>query len=183
MKGCLLLILIISFHSCVKDRTFDEDDYSNIPVNPHSKKLVINELVAKGSQLSSELGVTSDWIELYNSGSSSINLGEGEWFISDDPSNLEKYKLPGWNIAPNSYLMIFCNDSNKVGAQIHSNFGLSSNGEHVLLSVKKPGMTIQIADSVSFGIQTFDNQSIARTPNGIGNWKYPADPTPGSANP
>ena len=50
---------------------------------PVSATVVINEFMASNdSSLTDEDGAHSDWIELYNNGSASVNLSN--WSITDD---------------------------------------------------------------------------------------------------
>lgn len=174
---CLLLC------ACTKDRSFisDSSNPNGEDTTNEVAHLKINEVLAKGSLLSSELGNTCDWLEIYNQSSSEFHLKAGEWFISDNPLDLEKFQLPDFTMAPGEFVVLFCDDSNRVQSQIHTNFGLSSGGETVLLSRKTNGNT-NVQDSMSFGVQAFDNMSIARTPDGSNNWSYPSNPTPGSSN-
>jgi hypothetical protein len=185
-------IIICSFwslaNSCTKDRIIEPIIIQETPNNPNSTEVIsINEFLAMGSTLSSDVGVASDWIELYNKSNSSFTLNAGEWFISDTPSDLEKFELPQKTIAAGGFLMLFCDDDgvNIIPPNspfIHLNFGLSSTaGESVVLSHKVDGVTT-IVDQKDFPAQTDANMSNARIPNGIGNWSYPVTPTPGASN-
>ena len=71
-----------------------------------SSQIHINELMSSNSNtIYDEFGESSDWIELYNSGSDPINLaGYG---LSDDVDDLYKWTFPSVFINPNSYLLIF----------------------------------------------------------------------------
>lgn len=169
------------FSACTEDRIIPDDPIILPPVNANLP-LRLNELVAKGSMLASEFGNTSDWIEMVNAGNQSFSLEAGAWFISDDPNNLTKFGLPAWTLPAGDRVVLFCDDSNCVATQIHTNFGLASSGERVFLSYQKNGQTTKV-DSVQYGPQTFDNMAIARTPDAVGNWQYPLTPTPGQPNP
>jgi hypothetical protein len=168
--------------SCTKDRILDP-----IIIQETGEVISINEFLAFGSTLSSDVGVASDWIELYNKSNSPFTLNAGEWFISDTPTDLEKFELPEKTLLAGGFLMMFCDDDgvNIIPANstiIHLDFGLASSGESVVLSHKVDGVT-SIVDQKDFPDQTaFDNMSNARVPNGIGNWEYPVAPTPGASN-
>jgi len=174
--------------SCTKDRIFEPIIVQDTLINPNSSEVIsINEFLAIGSTLSSDVNVPSDWIELYNKSNSSFTLNAGEWFISDTPTDLEKFELPQKTISAGGFLMLFCDDDgvNIIPANspfVHLNFGLSSTaGESVVLSHKVDGVTT-IVDQKDFPAQTYANMSNARVPNGIGNWSYPVTPTPGASN-
>jgi hypothetical protein len=184
LAGSLLFFVA----SCTKDRILEPIIIQDTLINPNSSEVIsINEFLAFGSTLPSDVGVASDWIELYNKSNSSFTMNAGEWFISDTPTDLEKFELPQKTIAAGGFLMLFCDDDgvNIIPANspiIHLDFGLSSSGESVVLSHKVDGVT-SIVDQKDFPDQTaFDNMSNARLPNGIGNWEYPVSPTPGASN-
>jgi hypothetical protein len=168
--------------SCTKDRILDPSI-----IQETGEVISINEFLAKGSTLSSDVGVASDWIELYNKSNKAFTLNSGEWFISDTPTDLEKFELPQRIIPAGGFLILFCDDDGiniipENSPFIHLDFGLSSTaGESVVLSHKANGTTT-LVDQKDFSAQTFDNMSNARIPNGIGNWSYPVSPTPGASN-
>jgi len=184
LAGSFLVFVV----SCTKDRIFEPTVIQETPNNPNPSEVIsINEFLAMGSTLSSDVGVASDWIELYNKSNTATTLNAGEWFISDTPTDLEKFELPQKTISAGGFLMLFCDDDgvNIIPANspfIHLNFGLSSTaGESVVLSHKVDGVTT-IVDQKDFPAQTDANMSNARIPNGIGNWSYPVSPTPGASN-
>ena len=172
--------------SCTKDRILEQNIITETPNNT-GEVISINEFLAMGSTLTSDVGVECDWIELYNKSNTAFTLKAGEWFISDTPTDLEKFELPQKTIAAGGFLMLFCDDDgiNVIPANsplIHLSFGLSSTaGESVVLSRKVDGVT-SIVDQKDFLAQTDANMSNARIPNGIGNWSYPVSPTPGASN-
>ena len=169
--------------SCTEDRFFEKLD----PLPQDTTGMVpapvkINEIVAKGSALTTDLGNNSDWVELYNTSNAPFLMKAGEWYVSDSPADSEKFELPQRTLAPGDFLVIFCDDSSRVTGQIHTNFGLSSGGDYVFLYHKVNG-AISLTDSTHYGLQEFDNMSVARSPNGNGQWQYPVSPTPGELNP
>ena len=94
--------------------------------------LVISELMASnGSTIRDQNNAYSDWIEIYNAGSSAVNL-EG-WTLSDDPMNRARFVFPGRTIAPGEYLLIFASGAEDKGQELHVPFRLSSGGEHIVL--------------------------------------------------
>ncbi len=97
----------------------------------------LNEFSASNSSLADEDGETSDWIEIFNSGSSCVDLEN--WTISDDLGNSSRWTFPPTTLAPGEYLIIFASGKDRAvsGSELHTNFGLNSSGE--TLSLYAPG--------------------------------------------
>ncbi len=128
--------------------------------------VVINEFMAQNtaSQTDSN-GEYEDWIELYNTTSTSIILDN--LYLSDTPANLLKWKFPnGTTIAPNGYLIVWADEDGSQSG-LHANFKLSANGEYVILSNADATMV----DNIVFGAQTA-NIAYARNPNGTGWFEF-----------
>ena len=104
----------------------------------HSKaQVVINEFTAANkSDYMAANGKYYDWIELYNTTGSAINIGG--WYLSDNPAVLNKYQIPaGISIGGNSFTLFFCSGKNAVvSGQYHTNFKLtqSDSSENIILS-------------------------------------------------
>ncbi|MDZ7333444.1 MAG: CotH kinase family protein [candidate division KSB1 bacterium] len=118
-----------------------------------------------------------DWIEIYNGGSSPINLAN--YFLTDTPFQPTRWPFPNIPIAPGAFLLIWADeDSNATG--LHANFKLNKAGEFVGLYYQLGTENIAI-DTLSFGPQTA-NISLGRFPDGSFNWRIFAAPTPGAPN-
>ncbi len=130
-------------------------------VNDH---IVINELMATNTNtIADQDGEFDDWIELYNK--SNYNIDISNWIVTDNPTNLDKYRIPAGTImSPDSYLVIWADEDGKQSGY-HANFKLSAFGEDVLLL----DSTGQQVDKVVFTQQETD-KAFARSPNGIGNF-------------
>ena len=91
----------------------------------------LNEWMIKNSTiLTDQDGEFSDWVELYNSNSETINLaGFG---ITDDETNPYKWIFPSVEISANQFLLIYCSEKDLVGPELHTNFKLSGSDELVL---------------------------------------------------
>jgi Lamin Tail Domain/Secretion system C-terminal sorting domain len=110
------------------------------------------------------MGETNDWIELYNRGTSAVNLTG--YYLTDNDWNLTKWEIPaGTILEPDQYLIIWADEDSAQGP-MHANFKLSANGERVMLI----NGSAQIADDVTFGEQ-FEDQGFARRPNGYGDFE------------
>lgn len=106
-----------------------------------TKKVIINEFLALNSKnIQDEDGDYSDWIELYNPGTTAVNL-QG-WTITDNADKLEKWVFPAVTIGAGEYLIVFASDKNRMSAtgQIHTNFKLSGGGEY--LGLYEPGKVL-----------------------------------------
>ena len=140
--------------------------------------LYINEFMASNATtILDSFGVYSDWVEIYNSTLQEIDLsGFG---ISDSIAQPMKYRLPeGTSIAPGGYLVIFLSGNEGLhSGELHAPFGLRAYQEDVVLSSAKG----RIVDSVSYSRMEAD-VSMARTPDGTGEFAQSAQPTPGYPN-
>lgn len=106
--------------------------YLHTPSNyPYTigETIVINEILANS-------GTASDWIELHNRTNQPMNVGG--WFLSDDGSNLTKYRIPLGTIIPAGGFVTFYENLNFGAASVDPNkvtsFALSDVGETVFLS-------------------------------------------------
>jgi hypothetical protein len=119
-------------------------------------------------------GAYSDWIELYNASSESVDLTG--YSISDDGAT---WFFPKGNIPPKSYLLIWASDKNKVtnDGQLHTNFKLSASGEKVVL--KTPDGNV--IDSVSYG-NLANDESYGRSTDGGQEFLIFSKATPNSSN-
>ncbi|MDD4637655.1 MAG: lamin tail domain-containing protein [Bacteroidales bacterium] len=126
----------------------------------YGKTVVINEIAPSNSTLPNldNNGKSDDWIELYNTTSSAINLSG--YFLSDNATDLKKFKFPNVSIPANGYLIVWAVGETLQGG-IQAPFKLSSEGETVYLS----NSASQIIDKVTFGFGTGD-MSYSRLPDG-----------------
>ena len=124
--------------------------------------LVINEIMASNDQTQAdEYGEFNDWIEIYNAGTSSINLGD--YYLSDNINILDKYNFPSIALAPDEYFIVWADDDEEDQGDNHATFKLSASGEAVYLS----DSNFNLVDGLTFGEQQTD-MGYARVPNGIG---------------
>jgi len=139
-------------------------------------QVVINEIMANNnSTLANQAGLFSDWLELYNSGSGSVDLNG--YSLTDDPALPTKFLFPSTLLASHDHLVVWCDSSSGQG-EFHTSFNLGAKGQTVLLY---SGVGTTLVDSNTFGLQLAD-LSIGRIPDGpIGVWTLNL-PTPGLAN-
>ena len=95
--------------------------------------VVISEFVASNTaSFEDGRGSSSDWVELYNNGSASVDLNG--YHLSDDPTDPFAWRFNQTvNLAPNSYMVVFASGQNELdpGGFFHTNFKLSAGGEYI----------------------------------------------------
>ena len=129
--------------------------------NAIGESLCINEICAKNSTHTAPDGQCYDWIEIYNSGSSAVDLsGFG---LSDKETELFKFTFPaGSSIGAGQRLIVYCDSvMPEISGAYTAAFGLSTSGETVYLTA--PDSTI--CDTVEFPALASD-QSFGRYPDG-----------------
>ena len=119
--------------------------------------------------------VASDWVEIYNSTGSAVNLGG--YGISNNPKNPAKWVFPDISIEPGEYLLLYATGSSDKAQKknLKLNFCISSTGE-ALFFFDPNGKLI---DKLSAG-RMRSGQSYGR--DGSDNRFYYAEPTPGAQN-
>ena len=96
-------------------------------------QVLINEVCSDNETIIlDEFNESADWIELYNSSDTEVDLTG--WFLSDDSDDNFKWRFPEVSIGPNSFLIIFASGRDIVDQNIHTNFKLSKDGELLILS-------------------------------------------------
>lgn len=146
--------------------------------SPLAGVLVINEFMAANSRtIPDEYGEFADWIELYNDGSAAVNLRTV--FLTDDLTKPMKWGFPDTVIRPGEYLLVWADGEYRQGP-LHVSFRLSAEGEQLGL-FSTDGDHLFMIDTLSFEPQGEDT-SLGRIPNGTGEWRRLAVPTPGAEN-
>jgi hypothetical protein len=106
-----------------------------------ASSVVISEFMAiNDTTLADEDGSYSDWIELYNSSTNTVNLGG--WYLANSATNLTHWQFPSTNLGPSGFLVVFASNKNRrvAGAPLHTNFKLGGSGEYLAL-VMPDGVT------------------------------------------
>ena len=155
-----------------------------LPGHAMAGTLLITEFMASnGETLIDEDGEASDWIEIHNPGSETVNLGG--WHLTDNANDLTKWTFPPLNLEGGAYLIVFASgrDRAAAGAELHTNFRLSADGEYLGL-IRPGGETVvheyapqyppQLRD-VSYGIE-------AEAGGTFSEGRYFTVPAPGAAN-
>ncbi len=145
-----------------------------------SGQVVINEFSAANfNTFTDQFGDDSDWIELYNSGSSPVNISG--YHLSDRFAKPMKWEIPsGTIIDAGQYMLFWASGKDLSGAEMHTNFKITqTNGIEAVLFTDPSGTII---DSHDLDIPNKTNNSWARTTDGSGDWGVSLNPTPGSEN-
>jgi hypothetical protein len=149
-------------------------------------KLVINEFMVSNDSwdVPGDNGDQPDWIEIYNTGDTPIDMGG--WFVTDDIDTPNKYQLPADNVvAPHSFLVVVCDGT---GEGLHANFKLSSGGE--ALGISSDGVNFEESYTYGDGADLpapATDHSLGRDSDGGSPWvDFAPDgarkPTPGTSN-
>src|SRR5437868_3820517 len=82
-------------------------------------------MTANKGTIQDEDGDYSDWIELFNPGIPRVDLTG--WALTDDPTNLYKWRFPKTMLLTNEYLIVFASAKNRTNsaAPLHANFKLA----------------------------------------------------------
>ena len=140
-------------------------------------QVVINEFSCSNISFKADnYGNYEDWIELYNTGSSSVNLTN--YYLSDDKTNLTKWQISSATISGNGYLLIYASGKNITTGTLHTSFKLTqTKPEAIVLS----DPFAVIVDSLTI-LPAQTNHSRGRTTDGASTWSVFTTPTPNAAN-
>ena len=74
-------------------------------------QIVISEILASNkNSIKDQFGESSDWIELYNNSTTTINLLN--WSLTDDSGQRSKWRFPSITLASGEYLIVFTSGRN-----------------------------------------------------------------------
>lgn len=159
----LLPALLISF--CLSEQA-----YSQVMINEFSCSNI--------STITDNFGETPDWVEIYNAGSSTVNLAG--YYLSDKLSNPTKWQIPaGVTVPANGYKLIWCSGMDVVvGTNVHTSFKITQTQPEGLVFADPSGIII---DSMTVK-PTQSGHSRGRTTNGGSAWGVFITPTPNASN-
>ena len=145
------------------------------PDNAPERPVRINEVSASNNVFVNDSFKKHDWIELYNTTSDQIDASG--MYLSDNPSNPEKYALPQGTVIPaNGYLVIWCDKEN--GTQLHAPFKLDNkDGSAIVLTARDHSW----ADTLEYKTHT-GFQSVGLYPDGGSNSYVMNRPSIGKTN-
>ena len=140
-----------------------EKDFYQCPV---LGGLVINEVMAgNNSAVADQDGEYDDWVEIYNGNNFALNLNG--YYLSDNEYDLTKWSFPNVSIAPDDYLIVWCDTAGSSQVGLHTTYRLSADQEEVYLSDPNGN----VLDAVHY-VNMIVDQGYARVPNGTGVMQY-----------
>ena len=102
--------------------------FRSVPLRGTEKRhpIRINEVSSSNDIYISDYQKKSDWIELYNTTDTVIDLAG--MYLSDNPEKMQKYQIPSGDntlIAPHGYRIVWCDNNESLG-QLHASFKLAN---------------------------------------------------------
>ena len=97
-------------------------------------QVIISEFMADNKHtLADQDNEFSDWIELYNTQSTNVNLAG--WALTDSPTHQNPWHFPATNLTAKGFLVVFASGKNRAlaGSQLHTDFSLKASGEYLAL--------------------------------------------------
>ncbi len=141
-------------------------------------QVVINEYsCANDNVIADNYGQFEDWIELYNAGTSPVDLSG--YHLSDNKNLPTKWTIPSGVLNPGTFRLFFASKKdNSVSIWSHTNFKLKQTTAEEIVLADASGTII---DSITIR-PTLLNHSNGRTTNGAATWSVFKVPTPDAAN-
>lgn len=141
-------------------------------------QVVINEIsCANKNVIVDNYGDYSDWIELYNSGASPVDLTG--YYLSDNVNIPTKWTIPSGILNAGAYRLFFASERDIVGLGFsHTNFKLKQTGNEEVVLANPSGVII---DSITIRPNQL-NHSYGRSTNGAATWGVYTTPTPNASN-
>ncbi len=148
--------------------------------NENDIKLYLNEICVANKQYVDDYREDDDWIEIYNDGSSPVDLGG--MYISDKRTNLMRYQIPtGFpeetTVPGKGYLILWADADSSAQGILHTNFQLTTKkGQTVTLSRMLNG-ELTVIDSIRYQPHSSGNSFSRFSYEGDGAWQLTSRPT------
>src|ERR1051325_9653580 len=120
-----------------------------------SGQVGISEFMADNKKtLADADGDFSDWIEIYNTAATNVNLSG--WALTDDATHVKRWIFPSTNLTAKGFMVVFASGKNRAvpGAQLHTDLSLKASGEY--LGLLRPNGTVATEFAPTFPAQEPD---------------------------
>ncbi len=146
--------------------------------SPVTAAIVVNEVMSKNTvTILDDDGAPSDWFELYNNGTSSVDLTG--YYATDKASAPTQWRFPSVILPPNAYLLVWASSKNRTnGTFIHTSFSISAGGEPIIVTAPDGITTVSSIPAVALA----NDQTYGHLPDGAGPLGVLPGPTPGVTN-
>ena len=142
----------------------------------NAQNIVVNEFLSVNeSSIVDEDGELSDWVELYNDGSGTVNLNG--WHLSDNEDDPTKWTFPNVSMSPGEHLLVFASSKDKTNDELHTNFSIKSTGEPIFIT-DEDGTVVDFAPAQALTA----NQSFGRETDGDDEFVIFSQASPGTDN-
>lgn len=171
-----LILLAVAYGSALAQTSAGGESPGDVSVQ---NDLRVNEIMASNKKTlidPDEPGEAPDWLELYNPGSEDVTL-DGLGLADGDPIETGFAIADGITV-PAGGFVIFYADSDEKQGPLHTNFGLSADGESVILYRVA---TKEVIDRIDFPAMQSD-QSYGRKPDGSGDPQFLPAASPAQTN-
>lgn len=144
----------------------------------------LNEILPSNSKgCADDIGERNDWVELYNTGESAVDLAG--YSLTDDTASPRKSVIPDGITIEAKSASLFWADGSPVPDRNHLTFKLKSTAEEVVL-YDQEGRQVDLVrwgdPSSPVFFEAYSDISFARVPDGTGEWVRCAEPTCGADN-
>ena len=148
-----------------------------LPLVSAGADVYINEVMASNGFY--ENGEAYDWIELYNDGKKTVDLGG--WYLSDSKKNPLKWSFPeGAKIKAGGYVTVFCTGEEDhtpgKGDTFYTGYSISASGETLILSDAEGTEKQRVKLPEQYGCVSWGR------PQGGGDYGFFENPTRGKKN-
>lgn len=148
--------------------------------SPDNIKLYLNEICIANKQYVDDYREDDDWIEIYNDGTSPVDLGG--MFISDKRTNLTRYQIPtGYaeetTVPAKGYLILWADGDSTTQGPLHTNFQLPKKKSQTVTLSRMLNGQLTVIDSISYQVHTKGNSFSRFSYEGDGAWSLTSRPT------
>lgn len=166
MRTLLITAALLALQGC------SDSDSVTPPVT-----LCINEVMARNSSVESPSGKSSDWVELYNYGSDTVELSD--YFITDQRENPFRKSLPVEKLAPGDFFTLWGEKLSDHGNDPFLGFKISED-ETLYVFTRSEELVDSVTLSSSLNVKK--SESFGRFPDAGSRWGVQHHPSPKRRN-